>query len=60
MDQDNRDIEQEQEMEETSPTDIDAASTSDDPSDEGYVAPEEEEGDGRLHTVTGSLTTHRT
>ena len=53
MDQDNRDIEQEQEMEETSPTDIDAASTSDDPSDEGYVAPEEEEGDGRLHSLGG-------
>lgn len=54
MDQDNRDIEQEQEMEETSPTDIDAASTSADPSDEGYVAPEEEdEGDGRLHTLGG-------
>lgn len=41
-------------MEETSPTDIDAASTSADPSDEGYVAPEEEdEGDGRLHTLGG-------
>ncbi|WP_281673406.1 DNA gyrase/topoisomerase IV subunit A [Porphyromonas asaccharolytica] len=53
MDQDNHDIEQEQEMEETTPTDIEAASTSADPSDEGYVAPEEDEGDGHLHTLGG-------
>ena len=45
MDQDNHDIEQEQEMEETTPTDIEAASSSTDPSDESYVAPEEEEGE---------------
>ena len=41
------------EMEETTPTDIEAASTSADPSDEGYVAPEEDEGEGHLHTLGG-------